>query len=128
MQPWRVLETSQNYVFLWLGTYGLMLGAFDGIAIADYWLVRKRRLDLAQLYKPSGIYAYARGFNLRAVGALLVGWGIALIGYFLAPVHFLWNGGWVFSLLGGLIAYWLLMRGDRSAITEEQFDAITTEA
>lgn len=128
MQPWRVLETSQNYVFLWLGTYGLMLGAFDGIAIADYWLVRKRRLDLAQLYKPTGIYAYARGFNLRAVGALIVGWGIALIGYFLAPLHFLWNGGWVFSLLGGLIAYWLLMRGDRSAITEEQFDAITTEA
>jgi NCS1 family nucleobase:cation symporter-1 len=128
MQPWRVLETSQNYVFLWLGTYGLMLGAFDGIAIADYWLVRKRRLDLAQLYKPTGIYAYARGFNLRAVGALVVGWGIALMGYFLAPVHFLWNGGWVFSLLGGLIAYWLLMRGDRSVITEEQFEAITTEA
>jgi NCS1 family nucleobase:cation symporter-1 len=128
MQPWRVLETSQNYVFLWLGTYGLMLGAFDGIAIADYWLVRKRRLDLAQLYKPNGIYAYARGFNLRAVGALIVGWGIALIGYFLAPVHFLWNGGWVFSLLGGLVAYWLLMRGDRSAITEEEFNAITTEA
>jgi NCS1 family nucleobase:cation symporter-1 len=128
MQPWRVLETSQNYVFLWLGTYGLMLGAFDGIAIADYWLVRKRRLDLAQLYSPRGIYAYAGGFNLRAVLALVVGWGIALLGLVLTPVHFLWSGGWIFTLLGGLIAYWLLMRGDRSVITEDQFEAITTEA
>lgn len=128
MQPWYVLATFQNYIFTWLGTYGLMLGAFDGIAIADYWLVRKRWLNLAQLYQPAGIYAYAGGFNLRAVGALLVGWGIALAGLFLTPVHFLWNGGWVFSLLGGLLAYWLLMRGDRSVITEEEFEAITTEA
>ena len=127
MQPWRVLETSQNYVFAWLGTYGLMLGAFDGIAIADYWLVRKRRLDLAQLYKPDGIYAYARGFNLRAVGALVIGWGIALTGYFVGPAQFLWKGGWIFSLLGGLVAYWLLMRGERSAISEEAFEAITRD-
>ncbi|HEV2262134.1 MAG TPA: NCS1 family nucleobase:cation symporter-1 [Candidatus Rubrimentiphilum sp.] len=125
MQPWRVLESSQNYVFIWLGTYGLMLGAFDGIAIADYWLVRKRRLDLAQLYQPEGVYSYAKGVNLRAVGALVIGWAIALTGYFLAPVHFLWNGGWVFSLLGGLLAYWLLMRGERSAMSEEQFEIIT---
>jgi NCS1 family nucleobase:cation symporter-1 len=128
MQPWKVLETSQNYVFLWLGTYGLMLGAFDGIAIADYWLVRKRRLDLAQLYSPRGIYAYAGGFNLRAVGALVIGWGIALIGFFVTPVRFLWSGGWIFTLLGGLVAYWLLMYGDRSTISEEQFETITTEA
>lgn len=128
LQPWRVLETSQTYVFLWLGTYGLMLGAFDGIAIADYWLVRKRRLDLAQLYSPRGVYAYAGGFNLRAVGALVAGWGIALAGFYITPLRFLWSGGWIFSLLGGLLAYWLLMRGDRSVITEEQFDTITTEA
>ncbi len=52
MQPWYVLATFATYIFTWLGTYGAMLGSFDGIAIADYWLVRKRRLDLAQLYMP----------------------------------------------------------------------------
>lgn len=125
MEPWRVLASFQNYIFLWLGTYGLMLGAFDGIAIADYWLVRKRRLDLVNLYLPDGIYAYAGGFNLRAIGALLAGWAIALLGYFLTPLHFLWSGGWIFTLLGGLAGYWLLMRGDRSVLTEERFDRIT---
>jgi NCS1 family nucleobase:cation symporter-1 len=109
MEPWRLLATYSTYVFQWLNTYGAMLGAFDGIAIADYWLVRKRRLDLAQLYDPNGMYAYAGGFNLRAIAALVIGWAVALLGFLLTPLHFLWAGGWLFSLAGGMLAYWLLM-------------------
>ncbi|MBV9439549.1 MAG: cytosine permease, partial [Candidatus Eremiobacteraeota bacterium] len=44
MQPWYVLATFSAYIFTWLGTYGTLLGPFDGIAIADYWLVRGKRL------------------------------------------------------------------------------------
>ena len=127
MQPWYVLATFSAYIFTWLGTYGAMLGAFDGVAIADYWLVRGRRLDLAQLYSPSGIYSYAKGFNMRAVLALLIGWGVTLLGLAFAPLRFLWSGGWIFSLLAGLVAYSILMRGDRSVIDEEQFQSITSE-
>lgn len=112
MQPWYVLATFSAYIFTWLGTYGAMLGAFDGIAIADYWLVRKRRLDLAQLYRPDGKYSYAGGFNIRAIAALVAGWALALAGLFVPALHFLWSGGWLFSLVGGLVAYWLLMRGE----------------
>jgi NCS1 family nucleobase:cation symporter-1 len=118
MEPWKMLATYGAYIFTWLGTYGAMLGAFDGIAIADYWLVRKRRIDLAQLYTPGGIYSYAKGVNVRAVVALLVGWAVTLVGFFVTPVHFLWSGGWIFSLLGGLLAYWLLMRGESSDVSE----------
>ncbi|MBV9270695.1 MAG: NCS1 family nucleobase:cation symporter-1, partial [Candidatus Eremiobacteraeota bacterium] len=118
MQPWYVLATFSAYIFAWLGTYGAMLGSFDGIAIADYWLVRRRRLDLAQLYSPDGIYSYAGGFNVRAIVALLVGWALALLGLLVPPLHFLWSGGWIFSLLGGLLAYWLLMRRERVTIEE----------
>jgi len=126
MQPWYVLATFSTYIFTWLGTYGALLGPFDGIAIADYWLVRKRRLNLAQLYSPDGIYSYGgRGFNWRAVGALLIGWSVALLGLLFNPLHFLWAGGWLFGLLGGLLGYWLLMREDKSVISEEAFEAIT---
>ncbi len=125
MQPWYVLSTFATYIFTWLGTYGAMLGSFDGIAIADYWLVRKTRLDLAQLYTPGGRYSYARGINVRAVIAVLVGWGLALLGLVVPPLHFLWSGGWVFSLLGGLTAYWLLMRGEASVLSESEYDGIT---
>jgi NCS1 family nucleobase:cation symporter-1 len=101
-----------------------MLGSFDGIAIADYWIVRRRRIDLAQLYKPGGIYSYAKGFNVRAIVALLIGWAVALLGLLVPALRFLWSGGWIFSLLGGLLAYSLLMRGERSVISEE--DAVPT--
>jgi NCS1 family nucleobase:cation symporter-1 len=125
MQPWYVLATFQNYIFNWLGTYGALLGPFDGIAIADYWLVRRRKLDLAQLYRPGGIYSYASGINLRAVAALAIGWGVALIGLRIPSLYFLWAGGWFFGLLGALLGYWLLMRNERSVIDESTFDSIT---
>ena len=145
MQPWYVLANYSAYIFGWLGAYGALLGPFDGIAIADYWLVRKRRLDLAQLYAPGGIYSYAKGFNVRAVFALLIGWGVALLGFSTGAPHlppgcaavsvscptivpslyFLWSGGWFFGLFAGLLAYWLLMRGVRSVVGSEAYDSIT---
>ena len=125
MQPWYVLHTFSTYIFTWLGTYGAMLGSFDGIAIADYWLVRRLRLDLAALYARGGRYSYARGINLRAVVAVLIGWGLALLGLAVPALHFLWSGGWIFSLLGGLIAYWLLMRTEASVLSATEYDAIT---
>jgi NCS1 family nucleobase:cation symporter-1 len=118
-----MLETYGAYIFNWLGAYGAMLGAFDGIAIADYWLVRKRRIDLAQLYTPRGIYSYAKGVNMRAVGALLIGWIVTAVGIFVQPLHFLWSGGWIFSLLGGLAAYRLFMRGESSTMSEPEAEA-----
>jgi NCS1 family nucleobase:cation symporter-1 len=125
MQPWWVLANFSHYIFGWLGIYGALLGAFDGIAIADYWIVRKKRLDLAELYKPAGLYSYDGGINYRAVVAVVVGWLIALTGLWLTPLGFLWSGGWFFSLAGGLVAYALMMRNTRSAISEAQYGDIT---
>jgi NCS1 family nucleobase:cation symporter-1 len=125
MQPWYVLSTFATYVFTWLGTYGTLLGPFDGIAIADYWLVRELRLDLFQLYSRSGRYDYAGGWNLRAIGALVVGWIPPLIGLWYKPLGFLWQGGWLFSIIVAALAYAWFMRTDRSRITEAEYEALT---
>jgi NCS1 family nucleobase:cation symporter-1 len=126
--PWYVLATFGNYVFVWLTTYGALLGPIDGVAIADYWLVRERRLDLAQLYTANGIYSYAKGVNTRAVYALLIGWAIAALGRVVPALHFLWDGGWFFGLLGGLLAYWRLMRHAPSRISAQEYSQITQTA
>ena len=128
MQPWYVMAQFSNYIFTWLGTYGVLLGPFDGIAIADYWLVRSRRLDLLQLYTMDGRYDYSRGFNLKAVYALLIGWGIALLGLVIPPLYFLWSGGWLFGLLGGMISYWLMMKGEKSVLSDREYEALTMQA
>ena len=40
--------------------YSALLGPLAGIAIADYWLIRKRQLDVDSLYsmRPDGAYWY----------------------------------------------------------------------
>jgi NCS1 family nucleobase:cation symporter-1 len=128
MQPWYVLSTFSAYVFTWLGSYGTLLGPFDGIAIADYWLVRALQLDLVALYRDGGRYAYSGGANLRAVAALVVGWIPPLVGLAYSPLHFLWSGGWFFGLIVALGAYTLFMRNDRSKLSQTEFVAITRGA
>jgi nucleobase:cation symporter-1, NCS1 family len=41
--------------------------------ITDYWILRRRRLDLAGLYKMEGRYAYSGGWNWRAIVAVFIG-------------------------------------------------------
>jgi NCS1 family nucleobase:cation symporter-1 len=125
MQPWYVLAAFSTYIFTWLGSYGTLLGPFDGIAIADYWLVRALRLDLVGLYQNRGRYAYSGGANLRAVAALIVGWILPLLGLAYPPLHVLWQGGWFFGLVVASIAYALFMRADPSKLSEGEFAAIT---
>jgi NCS1 family nucleobase:cation symporter-1 len=73
IMPWNLLSDPHIYIFTWLGTYGGATGAIAGVLIADYWLIRRASLKLTDLYKPSGIYSYVRGWNWMAVVALLVG-------------------------------------------------------
>jgi NCS1 family nucleobase:cation symporter-1 len=72
IMPWRLIETSQGYIFTWLVAYSALLGAVGGILICDYWLLRRGRLSIADLYDPAGRYRYTNGVNYRAVFALCV--------------------------------------------------------
>ncbi|HEY2159615.1 MAG TPA: NCS1 family nucleobase:cation symporter-1 [Isosphaeraceae bacterium] len=73
IQPWRLIADPSGYIFKWLVAYSSLLGAVGGILIADYFLLRKTRLDLKGLYSRSGPYWYRNGFNPSALVALVVG-------------------------------------------------------
>ncbi|MBB5402059.1 NCS1 family nucleobase:cation symporter-1 [Paraburkholderia atlantica] len=73
MMPWKILATTQGYIFTWLVGYSALLGPVAGILIVDYFLVRRTRLDTAQLFEEDGEYAYSNGWNPAAVIALLAG-------------------------------------------------------
>jgi NCS1 family nucleobase:cation symporter-1 len=70
MMPWKFLATADTYIFNWLIGYSALLGPIAGIMVADYWYLRKKQLDVAELYRPHGEYA---GFNVAAIIALVVG-------------------------------------------------------
>ena len=73
MMPWKLLASSQGYIFTWLIGYSALLGPIGGILIADYFLLRGRELDVDDLYRRGGRYEYAGGVNPRAIVALLAG-------------------------------------------------------
>lgn len=72
MFPWKLLESTGDYIFTWLIGYSALLGPIGGILIADYFLVRRCRLDIDDLYRRQGRYWYAHGFNPVAIGALVL--------------------------------------------------------
>lgn len=73
MMPWKVLATSQGYIFTWLVGYSALLGPIGGIMIADYFVLRRRALDVGDLYRRGGRYEYTGGTNLVALAALAIG-------------------------------------------------------
>lgn len=73
MMPWKVLESTQGYIFTWLIGYSALLGPIAGILIVDYYLIRKTELDVDQLYRDDGKYSYGNGWNNAAIAAFVVG-------------------------------------------------------
>lgn len=73
MFPWRLIESSQAYIFTWLGGYGTLIAPIGGILVADYFLIRKKELDLEGLYRKDGPYWYRGGWNPAALCALALG-------------------------------------------------------
>ena len=91
--PWVLLETAGAYIFTWLVGYGSLLGAIGAVMIVDYWIVRNRQLDLAELYKMDGRYSYSGGWNWRAIVAVLVSVILVLPGFLKAATTAGLNGG-----------------------------------
>jgi nucleobase:cation symporter-1, NCS1 family len=73
IRPWKLVADPSGFIFEWLVAYSALLGAVGGILIADYYLIRRTRLDLAGLYRKGGPYWYARGVNPIAQVSLALG-------------------------------------------------------
>jgi nucleobase:cation symporter-1, NCS1 family len=72
IMPWKLVSDPSQYIFTWLGGYSALLGPIGGIMIADYFLIRKCRLNLVDLYKADGQYRYTGGFSLIGLFTLIV--------------------------------------------------------
>jgi nucleobase:cation symporter-1, NCS1 family len=72
MMPWKLLADPTGYIFTWLLGYSALLGPIGGILIADYYVYRRRQLDLVALYQPGGAYRYTGGFSVAGLAALLI--------------------------------------------------------
>jgi NCS1 family nucleobase:cation symporter-1 len=111
MMPWKLLRDFGSYIFGWLVGCSALLGPIAGIMICDYYLVRRRQLVVEDLYRRGGAYEYQRGFNPKAIVALVAGVTVALIGLMVPGLRWLYDYAWFvgFVVSGGV--YFILMAG-----------------
>jgi NCS1 family nucleobase:cation symporter-1 len=70
--PWN-LYSNPAVINYFLGGLGAFLGPLFGVIMVDYWLVRKARINVPDLYTEDadGEYHYTKGINTRALWAFL---------------------------------------------------------
>jgi len=103
------------------GFYGGLLGAVAGLLITDYWLVRRSRLQLRELYLQDGRYWYSGGWNIAGVIAAVVGMVLAVGGAYSTPgngpfprhglIPFLkplYDYSWLIGFAAAVVVYLLL--------------------
>ena len=107
IMPWWLLDQISGFLIFVSG----LLGPVLGIMIADYFFVRKKQMQLAELYKEYGTYSYNKsGFNKAAMIALFVGVFSALIGYWVPSLNFLYSLSWFTGFIISFVLYLLLMK------------------
>lgn len=76
LMPWRILASPGGYLRSFVLGYSMFTGGLLGVLLADFFVLRKRSLDIEQLYVSGreGIYHYTRmGFNPCGFAALALG-------------------------------------------------------
>ncbi len=109
LMPWKLLGDYSAYIFGWLVGYSGLLGPIAGVMIFDYFLVRKRELNVDDLYRRGGIYEYSGGVNYRAIAALAVGIIVALVGLAAPALRFLYDYAWFVGFFVSGASYLALM-------------------
>lgn len=82
MCPWQLLSAASTFISV-LSAYSVFLGPMVGIMICDYFILRKRRVKLSDLYHPGkdGLYYFWNGINWRSFVSWAIGWSYLLPGF-----------------------------------------------
>ncbi|MTI16197.1 nitrate reductase [Rhodobacteraceae bacterium RKSG542] len=99
--PWLILD----HLFTYLAFYGGSLAALGGIMICDYFVIRKRRLNVPDLYREEGQFNYWGGCNPAGLIAWIVG---SVLGIIYLDMSYLVAFPVGFALYYVLMKFWVL--------------------
>jgi NCS1 family nucleobase:cation symporter-1 len=112
--PWN-LYNNPEVIHYTLETLGAFIGPLFGVLIADFYLVRKQKVVVDDLFtmSPEGTYHYTKGYHVPAIVATAIAAAVAMV-----PV--LWTSGpgmkttvqytWFIGMLIGLGTYLALQK------------------
>lgn len=112
--PWKILSSASTFL-AFMGGYSVFLAPIAGIIAADYWLVKRRNIDVPALYDPQGRYRYWHGINWQALVAFILAVGPNLPGlaYSINPrgTHIsqgainLYTFDWLYGFVSSIVIY-----------------------
>ncbi|MCF6213470.1 MAG: NCS1 family nucleobase:cation symporter-1 [Flavobacteriaceae bacterium] len=105
--PWLLLNEIQGLLI----DVSAVLGPVLAILVCDYYLIRKKEILLADLYKTNGLYSFGgSGFNKAAIISLIIGAFIAIGGKWIPMMRFLYAISWFSGFIISFALYYFLMR------------------
>jgi cytosine/uracil/thiamine/allantoin permease len=109
--PWYLLDEISALLLFVSG----LLGPVLGIMLCDYYVIRKTHIELDELYNETGKFTFnGSGFNRAALLAFAVGVGLALVGYWVPQLGFLYTTSWFTGFFISFGLYYLLMKGKQN--------------
>ena len=114
---WEVLRQSgfvvsdislESLYSNWLLTYSSLLGPVAGVMIADFYIIRKQQLNVAELYRDESEYGK---FNYAGLLAFFIPALLALTAFFQgggSGIFWLYNYGWFTGAIIGFVLYLIL--------------------
>lgn len=115
VQPWSLFDI----IIPALLVIGGILSAIVGILFTDYYVLRKRRVNVQALYEVNGQFKYMNGFNMAGMIAWVIG---GLAAYWLSTYSFL-VGFVVGAIIYYVLAkYWWFKKYEQAEIIDPSDD------
>jgi len=100
------MEQYENFLLF----IGAMFVPLFGVVFTDYFIIRKRKLEIEEIYKVDGEYWYFKGFNITA----LMSWALGFITFEIIAIMKYSIGGSIPSMIvAGAFYYFITMLGQK---------------
>jgi len=101
---------SQIGILSFVDTVGSFFGPIFGIAIVDYYLIKKEKLINKDIFSsmPNSSYYYSGGWHIKAIYSLFIGFIFSVSTIWNVDLRFLQSFSWLIGALMSSITYYLL--------------------
>ena len=103
---------SQVGVLSYIDTIGAFFGPLFGLMIADFYMIKKGKLENKDIYslETSGTYYYSGGWHLKGVYSLILGFIFSASTIWNTNFMFLQSYSWIIGAFVAAFVYYLLAR------------------
>ncbi|MEY2194337.1 NCS1 family nucleobase:cation symporter [Neobacillus sp. BF23-41] len=108
IMPWKLME-SPTSIFTFLNMIGGMLSPVIGVMLADYFIIKKREINLQELYFPNSKGRFSNGVNWPALLTTLFAGCISMIGRFIDILEPIYNISWFTGIIVSVVLYLLFI-------------------